>query len=950
MAPPIVPRATYRLQFHKDFGFDQARAIVPYLAALGVSHLYASPLTMARSGSTHGYDVIDFNRLNPELGDEAAFEALIAELHAHDMGLLLDFVPNHMGVGSDNPWWLDVLEWGPLSPFATFFDIDWEASARGVRGKVTLPVLGDQYGKVLEAGELRLQFDAALGTFHIAYHPERFPAAVRRYPQLLRSTANLLDRSGGPLFELADRFAALFAEDAGPAQWGVRRQEAFTLKSALAEAARDPAVRAALDAAVAAQNGTPGLPESFQALHELLEDQAYRLAYWRVASSEINYRRFFDINQLAGLRVEQGEVFEATHRLLLRLIGEGKVQGVRLDHIDGLYDPRGYCQRLLSRAADVLAEGADGAGHEIDARHGRPIYLVVENILARHESLREDLPVAGTTGYEFMNLLTGLFVDPAAKRSLTATYHRFIDREFEFDQVVLAAKQQILRYYLNSELHVLGHEFYRLAQQSWLTRDFTLTGLREALADIITRFPVYRTYITEDGARPEDRRDLDWAVSRARRETALVDHTVFDFLHAALSTDLVGTRGYERAEVIGTAMHFQQLTGPVMAKSLEDTAFYRYHRLVSLNEVGGEPDHFGVSPSAFHHLLQQQQRRHPFSMLASATHDHKRGEDVRARINALSELPLEWRRQVGRWARLNRLKRRELDRERVPGRNDEYLLYQTLVGAWPLELDTADHPALAAFTERIVGYMLKATREAKVRSSWAAPDLDYEAGLERFVRRILDPQEGRAFLSDLLAFQPRIAVIGALNGLAQILLKLTAPGVPDTFQGCELWDLSLVDPDNRRPVDFERRRQSLQQGADPVALLASWRDGRIKQHIIARTLALRRRQPDLFASGSYEPLEIMGSLSDRVVAFARRNGEESMIVVVPRLVAALLQDRDQPCPAPDAWGDTRVTLPPALAGRRLLNYLTERPLPWSARGLALADALAELPVALLTAS
>ena len=678
MAPPIVPRATYRLQFHKDFGFDDARAIVPYLAALGVSHLYASPLTMARPGSNHGYDVIDFNRLNPELGDEAAFDALIAELHAHDMGLLLDFVPNHMGVGSDNPWWLDVLEWGPLSPFATFFDIDWEASARGVPGKVTLPVLGDQYGKVLEAGELRLQFDAVLGTFHIAYHAERFPIAVRRYPQLLHATANLLDRSGGPLFELADRFAALFAEDAGPAQWAVRRQEAFALKAALAEAARDPAVRAALDAAVAAQNGTPGLPESFQALHELLEDQAYRLAYWRVASSEINYRRFFDINQLAGLRVEQGDVFEATHRLLLRLIGEGKVQGVRLDHIDGLYDPRGYCQRLLSRAADVLAEGGNGERPAIDARQGRPIYLVVEKILARHESLRDDLPVAGTTGYEFMNLVNGLFVDPAAARSLTATYHRFIDQELAFDQVVLAAKQQILRYYLNSELHVLGHEFYRLAQQSWLTRDFTLTGLREALADIITRFPVYRTYITEDGARPEDRRDLDWAVSRARRETALVDHTVFDFLHAALSTDLVGTRGYERAEVIATAMHFQQLTGPVMAKSVEDTAFYRYHRLVSLNEVGGEPDHVGVSPSAFHHLLQQQQRRHPCSMLASATHDHKRGEDVRARIDALSELPLEWRRQVRRWARLNRLKRRELDGQRVPGRNDEYLLYQTL--------------------------------------------------------------------------------------------------------------------------------------------------------------------------------------------------------------------------------------------------------------------------------
>jgi (1->4)-alpha-D-glucan 1-alpha-D-glucosylmutase len=950
MAPPDVPRATYRLQFHKDFGFEDARRIVPYLAALGISHLYASPLTMARPGSTHGYDVIDFNRLNPELGDEAAFEALIAELRAHDMGLLLDFVPNHMGVGSDNPWWLDVLEWGPLSPYATFFDIDWEASARGTRGKLTLPVLGDQYGKVLEAGDLKLQLDATAGSFHVAYYDQRFPVGVRRYPQLLRATANLLDRGGIALFELADKFAALCDEGAGPEQAAVRRQEAFPRKEALAEAVRDPRLREALDAAVAAQNGTPGLPETFEPLHALLEDQAYRLAYWRVASSEINYRRFFDINQLAGLRMEGGEVFEATHRLLLRMIAEGKVQGVRLDHIDGMYDPRGYCQRLLSRVSDVVAESRGGERPDVDPRTGRPIYLVVEKILARHESLREDLSVAGTTGYEFISLLNGLFLDPRAERSLTTTYHRFVEREPEFDQVVLAAKQQILRYSLNSELHVLGHEFYRLAQQSWLTRDFTLTGLREALADIITRFPVYRTYITEDGVKPEDRRDLDWAVSRARRETALVDHTVFDFLHAALSTDLVGTRGYERADVIATAMHFQQLTGPVMAKSLEDTAFYRYNRLVSLNEVGGEPNQFANRPSAFHHLMQQQQRRHPASMLATATHDHKRGEDVRARLNALSELPLEWRRQVGRWARRNRLKRREAGAQRIPGRNDEYLLYQILVGAWPFEIDTPEHPGLAEFAERIVAYMIKASREAKVRTSWTAPDQEYEAGLERFVRRILDPQEGRAFLADLLAFAPRVALVGAVNGLAQTLLKLTVPGVPDTYQGCDLWDLSLVDPDNRRPVDFERRRTFLEQPVDPSKLLADWRDGRIKQHVVARTLALRRRHPEVFETGSYEPLEAAGARADRVVAFGRRTEREMVVVVVPRLVAELLEDRELPCPAAAAWGDTRLELPPSFAERELVEQLSGRPAPTSSDVLRVGDILSDLPVALLVAA
>jgi (1->4)-alpha-D-glucan 1-alpha-D-glucosylmutase len=645
--------------------------------------------------------------------------------------------------------------------------------------------------------------------------------------------------------------------------------------------------------------------------------------------------------------MERGEVFEATHRLLLRLIAEGKVQGVRLDHIDGLYDPRGYCQRLLGRAADVLGESR-GERPEIDARSGRPIYLLVEKILARHESLREDLPVAGTTGYEFMGLVNGLFVDPAAERSLTATYHRFVEREPACDQVLLAAKRQILRYFLDSELHVLGHEFHRLAQQSWTTRDFTLSGLREALADIIAQFPVYRTYITADGIRPEDRRDLEWAIGRARKETALVDRTVFDFLHAALTTDLAGTRGYARDDVVATAMHFQQLTGPVMAKALEDTAFYRYNRLVSLNEVGGDPSQFGVSPAAFHHVLQQQLRQRPASMLASATHDHKRGEDLRARLNVLSELPLEWRRQALRFARLNRLKRQEANGQRVPGRNDEYLLYQTLLGAWPLEIDRPEHPGLRDFAERVVAYMIKASREAKVRTSWTAPDTDYEAGLERFVRRILDAREGRAFLADLLAFEPRIAQAGAVNGLAQTLLKLTVPGVPDTYQGCELWDQSLVDPDNRRPVDYALRYAWLEQEADPGTLLASWRDGRIKQHVVALALALRRQHPDLFASGSYEPLAAAGAFGDRIVAFARRTPEVAAIVIVPRLVAALLEGCETPCPAPSSWDDTRLELPAGLTDE-LRNLLTGQPVSVASGRLAIGDTLAELPVALLAA-
>jgi (1->4)-alpha-D-glucan 1-alpha-D-glucosylmutase len=947
IAPPaILPRATYRLQLHKDFGFAQARAVVPYLAALGISHLYASPITTARPGSTHGYDVIDFNRINPELGGEAEFEALVEALHAHEMGLVVDFVPNHMGIGSDNPWWLDVLEWGQASAFARFFDIDWEASARGPQGKVLLPVLGDHYGRVLEAGQMVLELDVEAGSLHVSYFDNRFPIGIRHYPRLLQLA---MERLGGPTADLSglvEGFASLAAGGTSEARRASRTPETRAHKEELAALlAADPATRAALEATVASINGTTGDPESFRDLHLLLDDQAYRLAFWRVATSDINYRRFFDINDLAGLRMELPEVFEDTHRMLLRLIAEGRVQGVRLDHIDGLYDPAGYCRRLLDRAAAAIsAAGGDGTEPRVDV----PIYLLVEKILARHEHLREDLPVAGTTGYEFMTLAGGLFVNPSAERSLTNTYHRFAGREMDYEEVVADAKAHILRYSLDSELHVLADELYRVAQQSWSTRDYTLSGLRQALSEVIVRFPVYRTYITAEGAQPEDRRYLDWAIGHARKRSGLVDRSIFDFLHAALSTDLAQNRDYRKGDVIATAMHFQQLTGPVMAKSVEDTAFYRYHRLICLNEVGGEPNQFGTSPAAFHHLMQQRQRRHPHTMLAMATHDHKRGPDVRARIAALSEMPTEWRRRVRRWATLNRFKRQEVDGQRVPGRNDEYLLYQTLVGAWPLEITTPEDPGFAQLAERIVGYMIKASREAKLRTSWTAPDADYEAGLERFVRRVLDPQDSRAFLSDLLPFQAEVALIGAVNGLAQVLLELTAPGVPDTYQGAELWDLSLVDPDNRRPVDYDLRARSLQQQAPVRSLLQNWRDGRIKQHVVAKTLALRRAEPELFARGAYLPLSATGEHAERVLAFARQHDAKALIVVIPRLVTPLLEGCEIPLPPEAAWKDTELQIPAELLGKGAADQLSgsHRVLPASG-ALPVGELLGELPVAAL---
>jgi (1->4)-alpha-D-glucan 1-alpha-D-glucosylmutase len=940
VSPPPYPRATMRLQLHAGFGFRDAAALVPYMAALGVSHLYASPFLQARPGSPHGYDITDHNALNPELGTEGDFEALVAALHGHDMGLILDFVPNHMGVGgADNLWWLDVLRWGPASPYAGFFDIDWVGSARGPRGKVLLPFLGDHYGAVLEAGELQLRLDRTEGGFSVWYHQHRFPIFPGHYGRILEAAAQALGEGGEELRDLGARLARTGRQPRSRAARTRQRNQVAALEGELAElCAASPAMAEAIDHATLVLNGEPGRPESFRDLHRLLEQQHYRIAYWRVAADEINYRRFFDINDLAGIRVERPEVFEATHRLVLRLLAEGSLQGIRLDHVDGLSDPVAYFRRLQREAAKVLPP----ARGELPQR----LYLLVEKILARHERLREDWPVAGTTGYEFMSLVLGLFVDPAAEEALTQTYHRFIEREVDFEDLVVEAKRQILAGNLASELEVLVHAMHRLARQSWRTRDHTPNGLRAALAEVIAHFPVYRTYVTPEGISDDDRRDLDWAFAHARRAAALADPSVFAFLDGVVSMDLARERGqgYRRPDVIATATRFQQLTGPAMAKSVEDTAFYRYHRLVALNEVGGEPTRFGTSPSAFHHLARERQRRWPLSMLATATHDHKRGEDVRARLAALSELPDDWRKGVARWSRLNRFRKLvEDDGRPTPGRNDEYLLYQTLVGAWPLDLGPEDPDGLAGLAERIVAYMIKATREAKQRSSWAAPNAAYEERLEAFVREILDPGRSQAFLADLHAFQARIAPIGALNGLAQTLLKLTGPGVPDIYQGTEHWDLSLVDPDNRRPVDFAARERSLAAKAGPAALLASWQDGRVKQQVVARTLALRRERPALFARGDYVALEPTGEAAEHVVTFARRRGLDWLVTVVPRLMGAWLGGAESPLPPRAAWADTALAGMPAGPARELM---TGRSVTLEG-GIAVADLLADFPVALL---
>jgi (1->4)-alpha-D-glucan 1-alpha-D-glucosylmutase len=933
-------RATYRLQFCRDFGFADARALVPYLAALGVSHVYASPLLLARIGSAHGYDIVDHARLNPEFGDAAEFDALVDTLHDHGMGLLLDCVPNHMGVGPDNPWWVDVLEWGRYSPFAEYFDIDWEPLEPTLAGKVLLPVLGDHYGAVLERGELRLVLDPDSGAFGVGYFDQRFPIAPRDYPQLLQAAAGLSPDAARQLEPLIADFRAGLKNTRSRR---ARREQVVALKRRLAVLlAQGSGPRPAVEAALDGVKGTPGDRRSFDALHELLDRQAYRLAFWRVAAHEINYRRFFDINDLAGLRMERPEVFEASHGLVRRLLRDGRIDGLRLDHVDGLRDPARYFERLQRLARSAVDPGM---------REGAPpLYLLVEKILAPHESLRDDWAVSGTTGYEFMAAVNGLFVDSAGERPLTRFYETLVGRHVDFAEIVVEAKHQIMQETLMGELNVLANTFSRVAKQDRGTRDYARTALRQALANVVAHFPVYRSYVTEKGASGEDRRYIDWAIGKARRAARSPDASIYDFIRSVLTLELPHDGyGYRRRDVQTAAFRFQQYTGTVMAKGVEDTAFYRFLRLVALNEVGGDPGRFGTRPAAFHEANQRRRLDHPESLLATATHDHKRGEDVRARLAVLSELPLEWTRRVRRWRQMNRRKRGELNGRPAPSHNDEYLFYQTVLGAWPPELIAPGFDGIKEFRKRIDAYLRKSAREASVHTSWVAPQEDYEHALSDFVGRVLDPALSQPFLEDLYGFAEQVAVTGAVNGLAQVLLKLVSPGVPDIYQGTEFWDLSLVDPDNRLPVDYAVRRAAMD--AAPQAscdeLLGYWRDGRIKQRVIQRALELRRRNPALFAEGDYQPLSAHGPHSQRVLALLRKHAGQSLLAVVPRLAWPLLEGSAQPLPA--GWGETRLELPQECApGTVLADLMSGAELVVSPDGqLEVQRVLARFPVALL---
>jgi (1->4)-alpha-D-glucan 1-alpha-D-glucosylmutase len=851
-----IPIATYRFQFNKGFTFAQARELLPYLRDLGISDVYASPIFLAGPESTHGYDICAFDRINPNLGTPEDFDAFTAEIRKLDMGLLVDMVPNHMGSHSNNCWWIDVLKHGPTSKFARYFDINWNSANPLLKNKVLLPILGDHYGAVLERGELKVTF--ANGEYHLAYFDKQFPLSPESIAAFNLNQLTDLD----------------------------------------------------LEPFLAKLNGTPGNAASFDDLDKLIELQHYRLAYWRVGPHEINYRRFFDVTELVSVRVEDEEVFLATHKFLFELLRSGKITGLRIDHPDGLRDPKTYFERLQKHA-------------------GGDQYILAEKILSDDERLPIDWPIQGTTGYDYLIYQNSLFIDREQEAAFTQIYSRFTGSSEDFPSLAFRSKQEVLNRMFVAEVNALISRLKALAISGRTSRDFTEAELRSAIINFIAGFPVYRTYVTESTQQlsSAETDNIQHGLAEAKKHTPSTEHPALDFLADILSlhfpADMPDQLQKDAREFV---IRFQQLSGPATAKGLEDTAFYRYTRFVSLNEVGGNPARFGVIPAEFHAYNEYKLQESPCSMLSTSTHDTKRGEDTRARLNVLSEMPADWENAVFEWRELNE----KFNKDPSPAPADEYLLYQVLVGTW-----TPDSH-LDSYIDRIQNYMLKATREAKTHTSWTESSESYESALKHFTTAILSNSE---FRSSLSAFSEKVAYFGMFNSLAQVILKTCCPGVSDFYQGTEHWDLTLVDPDNRRPIDYTLRQNLLAKlrTQQPRELLKDWRTGAIKTFTVANCLRFRHDEAAL-VNGDYRPLTITGTKSNHIVAFARTSGASTVIVVVPRFIRTLTGG-SQTFPTPAQWDDTRVEYP----GTHFHNMLTNEKIP----SLAAADLFQSFPGAIL---
>jgi (1->4)-alpha-D-glucan 1-alpha-D-glucosylmutase len=954
MSEVHIPSAVYRVQMHAGLRFDDVRAIVPYLRDLGVSDLYSSPILQARRGSTHGYDVTDPTRINPELGTEEEFENLSRQLQAHGMGLLLDIVPNHLAASSENPWWMDMLEEGPGSVYSAYFDVDWQPPSRSLDNRLLLPVLGRPYAAVLENCELSLEFEQ--GSFFIRYFDTRLPVAPRSYRIILDLGLDALrDKLGAesPAFlELEgirseiEGIRGRTGSRAGEA--GDRRLHRSTVKERLGRLhASSAEIREFVEDNTRIVNGQSGVPESFMNLERLLSLQSYVLAYWRNTNQGINYRRFFTITDLVGVRVEDSVTFDAVHPVILRLAAKNLVTGLRIDHIDGLRDPESYLRRLQER----LTGSPAAANAATEESKGKPFYVVVEKILGEGETLPEEWPVAGTTGYDFLNRVNGLFVDGENMAQLERIYQQFVGQKIPFREQLYTKKKQVMASLLAVEMDSLGRQLSVIAEQDRYARELPQSCLTEALVETIACFPIYRTYI--NGAQPGEieREYIANAIDEAEKQKPSLDRGCFEFLRQVLLVQSGPVVLPEQREArLNFIMRWQQFTGPIMAKGFEDSLLYVFNRLVSLNDVGGTPNAPGVSPAELHEIGVERQQRWPNALNATTTHDTKRSEDVRARISVLSEMPVEWETRLARWHSLNQVHRTSIMGQPVPTRNEEMLIYQTLLGAWPL-----DESGVEGFRRRLQSYMIKAIREAMVHTKWTVPNVPHEEAMTRFIDAILRGSNENEFLRDFLDFVPRIAFYGALNGLSQALIKSTFPGIPDFYQGSELWDLRLVDPDNRGPVDFARRVTLLEElrKCEPLTenavseLLDHWQDGRIKLHVISRALCFRRSRSELFAGGQYLPIGTAGERKDHIFAFGRRLQDRWLLVVTPRLTAALTSPGQ--FPLGDMWQNTFVRLPEEAPSKWRNLFEPRAALSGSGKSqeLKVSELLQRFPLALL---
>jgi (1->4)-alpha-D-glucan 1-alpha-D-glucosylmutase len=919
-----VPVSTYRLQFTGAFGFNSANQIIEYLSELGISDLYASPIFAANQGSTHGYDVTNPNQLNPELGTVEEFEALVSNVQSHQLGWLQDIVPNHMAYSSHNRLLMDVFEYGSASEYFEYFDMAWNAPFGDDRDRILAPMLGDFYGDCLERGEIQLQYEQ--GDLTIVYGSLKLPIRLESYSQLihhkLKSLTQTLGKEDSSLIKL---MGVLYIIENVSLAAKKRQEQSNFAKGILWELYQnDLKVKELLDQNIKAFNGEKGNAETFNLLDTLLHQQFFQLAYWKTASENINYRRFFAVNELISVKVENLQIFEQSHSLISRLIQEQKFTGLRIDHIDGLSNPTQYLERLKEKMGNV--------------------YVTIEKILELKESL-PDWNIQGTSGYDFLNYVNGVFCKQDNQEALTQVYTNVVGSDFDYSQLVREKKRLILEKDLRGDLANLAHLLKNISHHYRYSNDFTIYGLEAAIAEILILFPIYRTYVNQQGIRDIDRAYIQEVIQGARANIPLLVHEL-NFIEKLLLLDYDSSlTPAQKEQWLYFAMRMQQYTGPLMAKGVEDTVLYVYNRLISLNEVGGNPSHFGVAVEDFHGFNQAHQARWIHTMNATATHDTKRGEDARARINVLSEIPAEWEQQVKDWMALNQSKKTQLDGLEMPDRNDEYFFYQTLMGAFPF-----DQTERSKLVDRLKEYVIKAIREAKVHTTWLTHNTEYETAFTRFVESVLDPSEQNEFLQTFIPFQQKVADYGIFNSLSQTLLKITAPGVPDFYQGVELWELSLVDPDNRRPVDFEQRRSLLKDLKSRAKtdlstllsqLLDTRHDGRIKLFLTFQALQARKGHFELFQQGDYWPLEVTGKFKNHVIAFARKFEDRFALTIVPRFLTDLTEPGKPPIGS--VWQDTSIQLPEISTHWKdtISGQILE------SRDVALAQILQQFPVSLL---